>query len=114
MREPKNDLTRLEHILEAISYVESYTNGITEEQLKKDKLRLHAIIYNVQIIGEAVYKLSGEFKQQHTETQWAVIEKMRLILVHDYFRINIEVLWDVVSKDILVLKSQIEGYIKDI
>ncbi|MCR4799432.1 MAG: DUF86 domain-containing protein [Bacteroidales bacterium] len=114
MREPKNDLTRLEHILEAISYVESYTNGITEEQLKKDKLRLHAIIYNVQIIGEAVYKLSVEFKQQHTETQWAVIEKMRHILVHDYFRINIEVLWDVVSKDILVLKSQIEGYIKDI
>ncbi len=38
--------------------------------------------------------------------------KMRHILVHDYFRINIEVLWDVVSKDILVLKSQIEGYIK--
>ena len=65
----------MEHILTAISHIENYVDGITEEQLRDDMLHLHATIYNVQIIGEAVYKLSKEFKQQHPQTPWAVIEK---------------------------------------
>lgn len=111
MREPEKDLSRLEHILEAISFIEEYTCSISEEELKNDKLRLHATIYNVQIIGEAVYKMTSEFKLTHPDTPWAAIEKMRLILVHDYFKINFEVLWDVVCKDIPVLKEQLNGYI---
>lgn len=113
MREPNRDITRLKHISAAILCVEEYTKGVTEEQLKGDRLRLHATIYNVQIIGEATYKLTSEFKQQHQETPWAVIEKMRHILVHDYFKINFDVLWDVITKDIPVLKSQVEHYISE-
>lgn len=113
MREPKRDRNRLEHILNAIHCIEEYTNGISEEDLKSDKLRLHATIYNVQIIGEAVYKMTHEYKKHHSETAWAVIEKMRHILVHDYFRINFDVLWDVVTRDIPLLKSQVEHYIKE-
>ena len=113
MREPERDTSRLKHILSAIECVEDYTNGIAEEQLKGDKLRLHATIYNVQIIGEAVYKLTADFKQQHPDTPWAAIEKMRHILVHDYFRINFDVLWDVINKDIPVLKLQVRQYISE-
>lgn len=113
MREPERDISRLEHILTAISCVEEYTEGVSEDQLRQDKLCLHATIYNVQIIGEAVYKLTNEFKQLHPDTPWGVIEKMRHILVHDYFKINFDVLWDVVSQDIPKLKSQIEAYIKE-
>ena len=103
----------MEHILSAIECVEDYTKEISEQQLKEDKLRLHATIYNVQIIGEAVYKLTADFKQQHPDTPWAAIEKMRHILVHDYFRINFDVLWDVVTKDIPLLKSQVKQYISE-
>lgn len=63
MREPERDITRLEHILTVIDCVEEYTKGITEAQLQENRLILHATIYNVQIIGEAVYKLTTEFKQ---------------------------------------------------
>jgi len=113
MREPKRDTSRLQHILDAITCVEEYTSCISEDQLKVDKLRLHATIYNVQIVGEAVYKLSHEFKQQHPDTPWAAIEKMRHILVHDYFRINFDILWDVVKKDLPLLKSQVEHYLSE-
>ena len=113
MREPERDISRLEHILVAIENIEEYVKGIDEEQLVADKLRLHATIYNVQIIGEAVYKMTHEYKEHHSETAWAVIEKMRHILVHDYFRINFDVLWDVVTRDIPLLKSQVEHYIKE-
>ena len=104
----------MEHILSAIECVEDYIDGISEQQLKEDKLHLHATIYNVQIIGEAVYKLTEGFKQQHQNTPWSAIEKMRHILVHDYFRINFDVLWDVVTKDIPVLKSQVKRYISEL
>ena len=113
MREPERDIQRLEHILNAIECVEDYTKGISEQQLKEDRLHLHATIYNVQIIGEAVYKLTNEFKQQHLDTPWAAIEKVRHILVHDYFKINFDVLWDVVTKDIPLLKSQVKQYISE-
>ena len=55
MREPIRDKGRLEHILEAISKAQEYTEGISKEQLLADSLRTHATIYNIQVIGEAVY-----------------------------------------------------------
>ena len=110
MREPERDQSRLEDILSAINCVEEYTKNLTEAQLKEDRLRLHATIYNVQIIGEAIYKLTKEFKQEHPDTPWHLIEKMRHILVHDYFRINFDILWIVITEDIPLLKEQVKRY----
>ena len=114
MREPERDLSRLDDILCAITCVEEYTQDIGETQLKEDKLRLHATIYNVQIIGEAIYKLTKEFKQEHPDTPWHLIEKMRHILVHDYFRINFEILWVVIKEDLPLLKEQVKKYISEL
>lgn len=55
MREPLRDKERLNHILTAIKRVEEYTDGLTETQLNSNLLHLHATVYNIQIIGEAVY-----------------------------------------------------------
>lgn len=114
MREPERDLSRLEDILSAINNVEEYTKDLSELQLKENKLILHATIYNVQIIGEAIYKLTKEFKQEHPDTPWHLIEKMRHILVHDYFRINFEILWMVIKEDIPLLKEQVVVYMNAI
>ena len=112
MREPVRDSGRLQHILQAIGYIEDFTEGLTYDELLGDVLHLHAVVHNVQVIGEAVYKLSPEFKSSHPETQWAVIEKMRHVLVHDYYQIDFDILWDVIQQDIPVLKSQILSYLK--
>ena len=111
MREPIRDKSRLEHMLQAIKREEDFTKGRTQEELISDVLRLHATVYNIQIIGEAVYRLSTEFKESHTETPWALIEKMRHVLVHDYYRINNDVLWSVITEDLPPLKLQIEAYL---
>lgn len=113
MREPIRDKSRLTHILQAISKVEEYTKGMTKQQLLEDSLHLHATAYNIQIIGEAVYKLTNEYKESHPETPWRIIEKMRHILVHDYFAVDVEIMWLVIEDDIPVLKQQIEKYIKE-
>ncbi|MBQ2076666.1 MAG: DUF86 domain-containing protein, partial [Bacteroidales bacterium] len=70
-----------------------------------------ATAYNIQIIGEAIYKLSKEFKDTHSETPWRIIEKMRHILVHDYFSVDIEIMWLVIQDDIPILKQQITQYL---
>lgn len=114
MREPVRDFGRLEHILMAISHVEEYTGGLTREQFEADKLRIHATAYNIQIIGEACYKITREFKIAHPDTPWRLIEKMRHILVHDYFAVDLQFVWMVISEDIPILKPQVKSYIEEL
>lgn len=63
MREPLKDRARLEHILEAIDNVSSYIDGQTLTSLENDKMRYYAVVKNLEIIGEAVYKLTKSFRQ---------------------------------------------------
>ena len=113
MREPLRDTERLNHILQAIDNVEEFSSDLqSADALKQDKIHLHAIVFNVQIIGEAVYKLSLDFKDGHPDTPWDKIEKMRHILVHDYYRINLDIMWSVIKKDLPALKAQVESYLR--
>lgn len=114
MREKPKDSTRLEHILEAISRVEEYTAGLERNAFENDKMRVHATAYNIQIIGEAVYNITKEFKDSHPATPWRLIEKMRHILVHDYFTVDMDFVWIVISDDISPLKEQVQAYLKEI
>lgn len=113
MREPVRDRGRLEHILTAIDYISAFTEGFSYDDLMNDPLHLHAVTHNVQIIGEAVYKISPEFKEAHPETPWQMIEKMRHILVHDYYQINFEILWDILKNDLPTLKGQVSSYLSE-
>lgn len=113
MREPIRDKGRLEHILEAIDFVKQYSAGYDCDTLAADSLHFHATVHNVQVIGEAVYKLTADFKFSHPGTDWNAIEKMRHILVHDYYRIDILLLWDIISKDIPALEVQISEYLSE-
>lgn len=114
MREQVRDKGRLEHMAQAMQNVITYTDGMTVEQLANNSLVKHATAYNIQILGEAVYKLTDEFKNSHPETPWKLIEKMRHILVHDYYQVNMQIMWDVITMDIPKLKPQIEKYLTEL
>lgn len=113
MKEPARDKGRLEHMLEAILHVQDYVNGKSYEQVIGTPLIKHAVTYNIQIIGEASYWLTDEFKASHPDTPWRQIEKTRHILVHDYYQINNDVLWLIITEDLAPLKEQLERYITD-
>lgn len=114
MREIVRDKGRLEHILSAINQVETFVGSLDYDSFVADILHLHATVYNVQIIGEAVYRLTNEFKSAHSEIPWRMIEKMRHILVHDYYQINLEILWAVIKEDIPDLKTNVMNYLSEI
>lgn len=107
MRELLRDPERLLHMLEAINNVKEFNVGLSEENLQSDKLHFFAIVKNIEIIGEAAYKLTKEFKVIHPEIPWRKIEGLRHVLVHDYYRISVAELWIVIQRDIPILESQI-------
>ena len=109
MRERIKDRGRLEHMLAAIANVEEFTKGITLDDFVKSKVLFFAVVKNIEIVGEATYMLTKEFKQSHTSIPWLVIEKMRHVLVHGYYTVSPEKVWDTVQDDLPILKTQIEA-----
>jgi uncharacterized protein with HEPN domain len=78
------------------------------EKFAADEVMQHAAMRLIQIIGEACRKISGEYKNAHPQIPWTKIIGMRHRLVHEYFRVDAEIVWEVVSQDIPTLIPMIE------
>lgn len=113
MRERIRDLSRLLHIMEHIERAETFMQGKTLSDLENDVMLRYAVVKCLEIIGEAAYMLTLEFKDAHPNTPWQVIIKMRHVLVHGYFSIQMPIVWDIIRNDFPVLRPQIEQYIKE-
>ena len=107
MREVIKDRGRLEHMLSAIENVEEFTQGATLDDFMHSKILFFAVVKNIEIVGEATYMLTKAFKQSHSTIPWQIIEKMRHVLVHGYYTITPEKVWETVQEDLPVLKEQI-------
>ncbi|MBQ6952508.1 MAG: DUF86 domain-containing protein [Bacteroidales bacterium] len=108
MREPERDPGRLQDIITAANHIISFTEGYSQDELAVDKLRFFAVVKNVEIIGEAAFMLSLEFKEKHNEIPWNDIIRMRHVLVHGYATILPELLRHTALVDVPLLKKQIE------
>lgn len=96
MRDKLNDPARLELMREAIGNIEQFLTGTsTCDAFAANKVLCHAVIYNLQCIGESVYRLSKEFIQAHPDIDWEAIEGLRHVLVHDYYTVNIATIWTI-------------------
>lgn len=103
-----NDETYISHIAEAIEKIEGYVGELTYEQFLKDNKTLDAVIRQLEIIGEVANNISEEFQNAHPELPWSKIISMRNRLIHEYFGVNEEIVWDTIEKKLPVLKKQIE------
>jgi uncharacterized protein with HEPN domain len=113
MRETVRDRERLEHIVEAIANILDFADGKTKEELEANKLIYYGIVKNIEIVGEAAYKLTNAFRRQHPGTPWDVIMKMRHVLVHDYYQIDSLSVWKVIKDDLQPLREQVASYLAD-
>jgi uncharacterized protein with HEPN domain len=112
MRGQVNDKAHMELILKSIDNVFEFTaKHETYEQFEADKICCHAVTYNIQCIGESVYKMSQEFKEAHPDTEWHLISGMRHVLVHDYYQVSFKFIWNVIKHDLNPLREQIEKYL---
>ena len=103
----KDPVVFLAHIIDSIQLIESYMVGRTEADLMESTGLQDKIIRRIQVIGEAVKNLPDDLKRSHPEVPWRDIAGMRDIVIHQYFGIDLEFVWNVVSKDIADLKPKI-------
>ncbi|MBO4402188.1 MAG: DUF86 domain-containing protein [Bacteroidales bacterium] len=113
MREKIRDKERLEHIRDAINRIQNHMPVPSKDNLQKDGLVYYGIVKNIEIMGEAAYKLSLDFKSTHPQTEWDDIEGMRHVLVHEYYQIQPERVLHVVENDLPLLKEQIIRYLSE-
>lgn len=93
----------LSEILESAMAIQEYVRGYTLEDFLHDRKTYSAVIREFEIIGEAVGKLPERVKQQHPEVPWQDVKDFRNILVHEYFGVDLEIVWQVVNLELPVL-----------
>ena len=94
------DKESLFDIVEAIEKILAYTKGVRFEEFQLNEEKQDAVLRRILVIGEATKRLSAEFKTRHSQIPWKEIAGMRDIVVHDYNRIDLETIWDVVQNDL--------------
>ena len=105
------DQERLCDILEAVERIQKYASR-GRAVFDNDELVQVWILQHVQIIGEATRNLSEDFRTKHPEMPWREIIRMRHVLVHDYFKVDRDILWSVVQNDVPKLKVQVERLVQ--
>jgi uncharacterized protein with HEPN domain len=104
----------LEDILTAIERIQSYLKDVQKEGFLNSNLRVDATLHNLEIIGEAAKSIPNAIRERHPEIEWRKITGLRDIVAHEYFGIDLEIIWDIVQNKLPELDLQIAAILKEV
>ena len=104
----KDDRVRLQHMLDAANEALTFTQGRMRADLDNDRMLVLSLVRELEIIGEAASKVSRETRSQCRAILWQDITGMRNRLIHAYFDVDLDTIWSTVTKDLPVLKAELE------
>jgi uncharacterized protein with HEPN domain len=106
---PRDFRLYLEDVIEAIAKIRRYTVGLSFHQFGEDEKAVDAVVRNLEVIGEAVKKIPEDMRQKHAGIDWRKIAGLRDILIHEYFGIDVEIIWDIVQNKLPPLDASIHS-----
>jgi len=113
MRSNLGDRARLLHILDAISAIIEYTEGIDLDTFIANRIIKDAVEKQLAVIGEACDNLTSVLKEDNPDVEWFKIKGLRNRIIHQYFDIDIHVIWDIINHDLPVFKKQVTSILND-
>lgn len=109
----KDDCIYLRHILDALADVAAFLDGMVFEEFKDDQKTINAVIRSLEIVGEATTHLSDRFRHEHPDFPYREVVSMRNKLIHEYFGVKIDVVWQTCQEDLPSVKAVIEKILKE-
>src|SRR5690606_24190760 len=98
----------LKHIAEEVTFVLKFTKDKNQDEVINDEVLLRAIVRSIEIIGEASKKLDEDFKSAHPHVEWKKMAGIRDKLIHDYFGIDYDIVWNVIAEKLPVLAVHLD------
>lgn len=96
----------IQHILDCIELIEDYTRDVTREDFVKSSQLQDSVIRRIEVIGEAVKNIPQEIKNRYPDIPWKRVAGMRDILIHEYWGIDINLIWEVATKEVFEIKRK--------
>ena len=109
-----SNIELLRHILDETSFIIDSTTGKTKEDVISDPILSRALIRSLEIIGEATTKVDPDFKYLYPHVEWRKMSGMRNRLIHDYFGIDYDIVWDIIVSKVPDLKNDIDDIIAEL
>ncbi len=103
----------LNDIRQAIDRIEQYIKNLSFDAFSDDQKSVDAVVRNLEIIGEAASRLPDEFKEKYSEIEWYKVVGLRHRIVHEYFGIDLEIIWQILQKDLPELRQKISRIMGD-
>ncbi|OBQ03348.1 MAG: hypothetical protein AN482_19930 [Anabaena sp. LE011-02] len=108
----KDERLYLSNIKECIERIEEYTKG-GKEEFMQNKMIQDAVIRNFEIIGEATKRLSPELRSQYSDVPWQQMAGLRDVLIHDYLKVNLNLVWQIIEQNLSNLKRQVTAVLQN-
>jgi uncharacterized protein with HEPN domain len=96
----------VEDILECIGRIEHYVAGLQLDAFKASQITVDATVRNLEVIGEASRNIPEDVKEAHPELEWAKIVGLRNRVVHEYFGVDLDIIWRIITDELPALKAQ--------
>jgi uncharacterized protein with HEPN domain len=110
---PRDSKVYLEDILEATRKIMVYTGGLSKPEFLEDEKTIDAVVRNLEVIGEAVKNLPEHLRAQHPAVEWKKIAGLRDILIHEYFGLDTEIVWDIVQHKMPALDREVRVMLQE-
>jgi len=102
----------LDDIIEACEKISRYTSGLSIEQFRRDDRTIDAVVRNLEVIGEAAKNVPDDMRRK-IAVDWKKMAGLRDVLIHGYFGIDLEIIWDIVENKIPMLRREVSRYVSE-